>query len=216
MAGINHFAAESSPHAVASSRAAEGHRKPRPSTDGALIRAALLGWLLAFLVGAGWLLAGEKGHVMGIVAGPSQAPIPGARVTLAAADGSRQSVVADQSGHYSFPSVEPGTYTLSAEAAGYQAATQNAVQVAGGTSTTVNLHLVATAAPGPGQAPPAPPQPGYYDDTPLKASAVKTTIDAAGYSSQAQSPQRLMSEGPSLGGNRAQDSRPRAGKPRRR
>jgi tetratricopeptide (TPR) repeat protein len=35
----------------------------------------------------------------------------------------------------------------------------------------------------------------------LKASAVKTTIDAAGYSSQAQSPQRLISEGPSLTGN---------------
>jgi tetratricopeptide (TPR) repeat protein len=201
MAGINHFAAEGSPRELASSRAAEGHRNPRPLTDGALIRVALLGWLLAFLVGAGSLLAGEKGNVTGIVAGPSQAPIPGAKVTLAAADGSRQSVTADQRGHYSFLSVEPGTYTLSAEAAGYQAATRTAVQVAGRTSTTVDLLLVATAPPGPGQAPPVPPQPGYYDDTPLKASAVKTTIDAAGYSSQAQSPQRLMSEGPRLTGN---------------
>ena len=83
MAGINHFAAEGSPHEFASSRAAEGHRKPRPLTDGALIRVALLGWLLAFLVGAGCLLAGEKGTVTGIVAGPSQAPIPGSKVTLA-------------------------------------------------------------------------------------------------------------------------------------
>ncbi len=201
MAGINHFAAEGSPHELAPSRAAEGYRKPRPLTDGALIRAALLGWLLVLLVGAGCLLAGEQGHVVGIVAGPSQAPIPGAKVTLAAADGSRQSVVADQSGHFSFPAVEPGTYTLSAEAAGYQAATRTAVPVAGGTSTTVDLHLVPTASAGPGQAAPAPPQPGYYDDTPLKASAVKTTIDAAGYSSQAQSPQHLMSEGPSLTGS---------------
>ncbi|MBZ5668709.1 MAG: tetratricopeptide repeat protein [Acidobacteriia bacterium] len=201
MAGIDHFAAEGSPHKLASSRAAKGQRKPRPLTDGALVRAALLGWLLAFLVGAGCLLAGEKGTVTGIVAGPSQAPIPGAKVTLAAADGSRQSVAADQSGHYSFASVEPGTYTLSAEAAGYQAATRTAVRVTGGTSTTVDLLLVAAAPPGPGQAPPVPPQPGYYDDTPLKASAVKTTIDAAGYSSQAQSPQRLMSEGPRLTGS---------------
>jgi tetratricopeptide (TPR) repeat protein len=201
MARINHFAAKGSPHGLASSRAPEGHRKARSLTDGALIRAALLGWLLALLVGAGCVFAGEKGIVTGIVAGPSQAPIPGAKVTLAAADGSRQSVVADQSGHYSFPSVEPGTYTLSAEAAGYQAATRTAVPVPGGTSTTVDFHLVATASPGPGQAPPAPLQPGYYDDTPLKTSAVKTTIDAAGYSSQAQSPQRLMSEGPSLTGS---------------
>jgi tetratricopeptide (TPR) repeat protein len=139
--------------------------------------------------------------VTGIVAGPSQAPIPGAKVTLAAADGSRQSVAADQSGHYSFASVDPGTYTLSAEATGYQAATRTAVRVMGGTSVTVDLLLAATAQPGPGQAPPVPPQPSYYDDTPLKASAVKTTIDAAGYSSQAQSPQRLLTDGPSLTGN---------------
>ncbi|MFZ0959839.1 MAG: tetratricopeptide repeat protein [Terriglobia bacterium] len=201
MAGLNQFTEEGSPYEFASLRLATGHRKPRTSTEGAVIRVALLGGLLAFLLGGTWLLAGEKGQVMGTVAGPSQAPIPGARVALTAADGSRQFFVADQSGHYSFPSVEPGAYTLSAEAAGYQAATQNAVQVAGGASTTVNLHLVATAAPGAGPEPPAPSQPGYYDDTPLKASAVKTTIDSAGYSSQAQSPHRLMSEGPSLGGN---------------
>ena len=76
MAGTNHFAAEGSPRELASSRAAEGHRKPRPLTDGALVRAALLGWLLAFLVGAGCLLAGEKGTVTGIVAGPSKPRFP--------------------------------------------------------------------------------------------------------------------------------------------
>jgi predicted Zn-dependent protease len=152
------------------------------------------------LVGLGCLLAGEKGSVRGTVAGSSQAPLPGAKVTLAAADGSRQSVTTDQSGHYSFPSVEAGTYTLSAEAGGYQAATRTAVQVGGGTSTTADFLLVATGSPAPGQATPVPPQPAYYDDTQLKASAIKSTIDAAGYSSQAQSPQRLMSEGPSLTG----------------
>ncbi len=208
MAGINHSAGEGSQREFAPSRAAERHRKPPPSTDGALIRTALLYWLLAFLVGAGCLLAGEKGTVTGIVAGPSQTPIPGAKVTLAAADGSRQSVAADQSGHYSFASVEPGTYTLSAEATGYQAATRTAVRVTGGTSITVDLLLAATAQPGPGQAPPVPPQPSYYDDTPLKASAVKTTIDAAGYSSQAQSPQRLLTDGPSLTGNAPQPRQP--------
>ncbi|MGO8792563.1 MAG: tetratricopeptide repeat protein [Terriglobia bacterium] len=134
----------------------------------------------------------------GIVDAAPQAPIAGAKVTLAAADGGRQSVVADQGGHYSFPAVEPGTYTLSVEAAGYQAATQTAVQVRDGTSITVNMHLFPAASAGPVPAAPIPPQPDYYDDTPLKASGVKTTIDAAGYSSQAQSPQRLLSEGPSL------------------
>ncbi|MGD0223217.1 MAG: tetratricopeptide repeat protein [Terriglobia bacterium] len=223
MARINHFAGERSE--LASSRAAEGRRKRRsfvvaavsdrrdllnqrrdgrrPPLQlwyGALIRAALVGSLLAIVLGVGGVFAGQTGAVVGIVAGPSQAPIPGARVTLAAADGTRQSVVADPSGHYSFPVVEPGTYTLSAEAAGFQSATRTAVLVQGGASATVDLHLVATASAGPAQAATVPPQPGYYDDTPLKASAVKTTIDTAGYSSQAQSPRRLMGEGPSLSG----------------
>jgi len=213
MAGINQFTAEGSPRQIASSRATEGHRKPSPLVGGALIRAALLGWLLVFLAGAGCLFASEKGMVTGIVAGPSQATIPGAKVTLAAADGSRQSVLADQSGHFSFPAVEPGTYTLSAQASGYQAATQTAVLVAGGTSTTVDFHLLPTSLVGPGRAPAAPPPPGYYDDTPLKASAVKTTIDAAGYSSQAQSPQHLMSEGPSLAGSAPKTAARKPGSP---
>jgi tetratricopeptide (TPR) repeat protein len=201
MAGINHFAAEGSSPVLAYPRAAEGDCKPRHMTCRALLRAALLGWLLVALGEAGCLFAGEKGSVVGTVAGSSQAPIPGARVTLIASGGSQQSVSADQNGHYSFPAVEPGTYTLSGEAAGYQAATQTAVQVTGGTSTTVNLLLRATAPPSPGQALVAPSQPAYYDGTQLKASAVKTTIDAAGYSSQAQSPRRLVSEGPKLTGN---------------
>jgi predicted Zn-dependent protease len=198
MAGINHFAAVGSE--IAFAHPAEGRRKPQSSAGGALFRSALLGWLLAFLVGAGCIFAGEKGMVRGIVASPSGGPIPGAKVTLVAADGSRRSVVADLSGHFSFPAVEPGAYTLSTEAAGCRAATRTGVLVSGGTSTTVDLHLVATGSPGAVQAPPNQAPPGYYDDTPLKASAVKTTIDAAGYSSQAESPQRLLTEGPNLGG----------------
>jgi predicted Zn-dependent protease len=150
----------------------------------------------------------------GIVASTSQAPIPGAKVTLAAADGSRRSVATDQTGHYSFLSVDPGTYTLAAEASGYRAATGTAVRVTGGSSISVDLFLVATAPPGPSHAPPVPLQPSYYDDASLKASAVKTTIDAAGYSSQAQSPQRLMSEGPRLTGNALKTPPREPGSPR--
>ena len=200
MLGVSQLAAEGSPHELASSRAAEGNRRPRPLT-GTLIRATLGGWLLAVLVGTGCLLAGEKGSVVGIVTGPSRAPIPGANVTLAADDGSRQSVITDQGGRYSFPSVEPGTYTLSAEAAGYQAAARTAMRVTGGTSITVDLLLIATAPPGPDHAPPVSPQISYYDDTPLKSSGVQSTIEGAGYSSQAQGPRRLISEGPRLTGH---------------
>jgi tetratricopeptide (TPR) repeat protein len=154
--------------------------------------------LLAILAGSGGLFAGQEGAVSGVVVGPSQAPISGARVTLEDAKGSRQSVVADQNGRYSFPAVEPGTYALSAEAAGFQPTTKTGLLVTAGASATVELHL-AVVSGGSAQASTVPPLPGYYDDTPLKAGAVQTTIDTAGYSSQAQSPRRLLGEGPSPG-----------------
>jgi tetratricopeptide (TPR) repeat protein len=201
MAATNDFETGASPREFTCSGTAGGHGGRRPLTGGAPLRVTLLGWLLAFLVGAGCLLAGEKGMVTGIVTGPSKVPIPGAKVTLAAADGSRQAVTADQRGHYSFPSVEPATYTLFAEAAGYQPVTRTEVQVTGGNSTTVDLLLEAAGPPRPNQTSSVAQQPSYYDDTQLKASGVKSTTDAAGYSSQAQSPKRLLSEGPGLTGN---------------
>ncbi len=178
--------------------AALGRRPRRFLSGGTHFRAALLGWLPAFVLGACSLLAGDKGTVTGIVAGPSAAPIPGAKVTLVAVDGSRQSVTADQRGHYSFPSVDPATYTLCAEAAGYQTITRTDVRVMNGLATTVDLRLPSTVAQEPKQGPPAPPPPSYYEDMQLKPSAVTSASDAAGYSSQAQSPQRLLREGPSL------------------
>lgn len=208
MAGINDFGAASSPGGFTGSGPAGCHHKSRCSSGSTQARAVLLGWLLAFLVGAGSLLAGEKGRVTGTVAGPSNVPIPGAKVTLAAADGSRQAVIADQHGHYSFPSVEPATYTLSAEAAGYQPATRADVRVTGGSSMTVDFLLTATAVRPPNQAPSLSQEPSYYDDTPFKASGVKSTTDAAGYSSQAQSPQRLLTEGLNLTGNAARPHEP--------
>ena len=155
---------------------------------------------LISLEGAGFFPAVDKGALTGIVTGPAKVPIAGAKVTLVAADGSRQAVTSDQNGHYSFPSLEPAGYTLFAEAPGYQPATRADVRVAGGTSTTADLVMTAQGPPASSQPNPLPEQPSYYDDAPLKASGVKTTIDAAGYSSQAESPQRLLSEGPSLTG----------------
>ena len=208
MAGINDFGTGGSPGGFTGSGAAGSHHKSRPSFGSTQGRAVLLGWLLALLVGAGSLLAGEKGTVTGTVAGPSNVPIPGAKVTLAAADGSRQAVTADQHGHYSFPSVEPATYTLSAEAAGYQRATRADVRVTGKTSTTVDFLLNTTSVRRPSQAPSVSQEPSYYDDTPLKASGVKSTTDAAGYSSQAQSPQRLLTEGLTLTGKASKPREP--------
>jgi len=163
--------------------------------------AALRGVLLALLLGAGALGAVEKGTLTGTIAGPSHRPIPGAKVTLTAADGSRQTAIADENGRYSFPSLEPANYDLVSEAAGYKPCRRADVRVTGGTSTTVDLFLTASAPSQPNPESALAQPAGFYDDTPLKASGVQTTIDAAGYSSQAQSPRRLLSGGPSLSFN---------------
>ncbi len=201
MTGTIGLVAEGFSRAFTFADAAEGHHESRPLNGGVQARASLLGLLVTLLMGAGCLFAIEKGRVTGIVAASSKVPIPGAKVTLVAADGSRQSVTANQRGYYSFPSVEPATYILSAEAAGYQAVTRADVRVTEGTATTVDLLLAPAGPPEPKEATPVQQQPSYYDGVELKASAVKGTTDAAGYSSQAESPQRLLSEGPSLTDN---------------
>ena len=198
MGGTDDFRTRSSSRGCTRRDEAESHPKFRPFIKDAQAHAALRGWLLAFLIGAATLGAAEKGALTGTIVGPSKLPIVGAKVTLTAGDGSRQTVTADQNGRYSFPSLEPASYTLVVEAAGYQPGRRADVRVTGGTSTTVDLFLTASAPSQPNPESALAQPSGFYDDTHLKASGVQTTIDAAGYSSQAQSPRRLLSEGPSL------------------
>ena len=151
--------------------------------------------LLAFLLGASSLWAGEEGTVTGVVRAADQVPVAGAKVILESRNGSRQSITTDQQGQYSFSSIAAGTFTLSVEAGGYQKATRNGVQITGGKPSTVDFVLTPVRRPmGPAQATLAPPEADYYDGTQLRASPVESTIDAAGYSSQAQSSRRLGTE----------------------
>jgi tetratricopeptide (TPR) repeat protein len=201
MCGANDFRIRIFSRGSTCHEGAESHRKFRPFIEGAQSRAALRGWLLAFLISAATLGAAEKGALTGTILGPSKLPIPGAKVTITAGNESRQTVTADQNGRYSFRSVEPASYTLVVEAAGYQPGTRADVRVRGGTSTTVDLLLTVAAPSQPSPESQLAQPSGFYDDTQLKASGLQTTIDAAGYSSQAQSPRRLLSEGPSLSAN---------------
>ncbi len=170
MAESNGDTSKGSPCGFTSFAASEDHHQSRAFAGGAQSRAALQGWLLMFLLGASTLLPGVKGTVSGTVASPSKAPTPGAKVTLVAAEGSQQSVTADQRGCYSFPSIEPATYTLSAEAAGYRAVMWGDVQVTEGSATIVDLLLPATTPPGPNLALSVQQQVSYYDDTQLEAA----------------------------------------------
>ena len=94
--------------------------------------------LFALLILAGFALVvraqpvsaaeATTGLITGTVSTEAGAPIPNAKVTAAGPSG-RYSALSDTRGRFVILGVEPDTYTLSADAAGYEAATQREVRV---------------------------------------------------------------------------------------
>ena len=87
-----------------------------------------------------------SGDVAGTVIDPSGAAVPNATVTLKNKDtGTTQNATTNSTGAYRFALTNPGNYEVSAAAQGFQT-TQQAVSVAVGQASTINLQLqVATA-----------------------------------------------------------------------
>jgi Carboxypeptidase regulatory-like domain/TonB-dependent Receptor Plug Domain len=72
----------------------------------------------------------ENGAILGTVRDPSQAVIPGAKVTLTDEQtGLVLSTTTSESGTYTFTPIKIGTYTVSAEFRGFQTSTRPHVQV---------------------------------------------------------------------------------------
>src|SRR5579864_1975788 len=83
-----------------------------------------------------------RGRVQGIVADPSQGAVAGATVTLRNVNTGIESVrQTDPTGHYLFDLVQPGTYTVSMQAPGFQRFVQEGVTVLTGGDVTVNATL---------------------------------------------------------------------------
>jgi hypothetical protein len=81
--------------------------------------------VVAVLVFSSTLLLAQAGSVGGIVSDPSGAAVTSAKITLTnVATGLSQSVSSDNSGYYMLPSIAPGNYRLTVEAAGFAAASQ--------------------------------------------------------------------------------------------
>ncbi|HYM12587.1 MAG TPA: carboxypeptidase-like regulatory domain-containing protein, partial [Bryobacterales bacterium] len=96
-------------------------------------------WLGAMCAPAG-LLAQQAGTVNGLVADPSGAAIPGAKVTLEQiGTGITRTVNTASDGLYSFSSVAVGDYTVTAEASGFKKAVSPNVRVE--VAQTVRLDL---------------------------------------------------------------------------
>jgi hypothetical protein len=83
------------------------------------------------------------GHVTGTVTDPSGAVVPGANVTLTnIGTNVAQRTVTTSTGSYTFEQVDPGTYSLRVEAAGFTAAVTNGIVVHVQQTVTQNYALV--------------------------------------------------------------------------
>ncbi|MGC2636634.1 MAG: carboxypeptidase regulatory-like domain-containing protein [Acidobacteriaceae bacterium] len=90
---------------------------------------------------AGWGQAGSGG-ISGLVSDPSGAVVPGASVTAQnQATGVKQSTVSTGAGLYSFPSLTPGTYKVTATEKGFQTLVQDHVLVTVDQTTSANMTL---------------------------------------------------------------------------
>ncbi len=102
----------------------------------------LSGLLCALLTIPGWGQSLTSGDIAGTVLDPSGAAVPGATVTLTSTDtGAKQTQKTTATGGYRFALLNPGNYSVSVAASGFQSAQQNNVVVSVGQATTVNLKL---------------------------------------------------------------------------
>src|SRR5580658_2976064 len=116
--------------------------KMSAKTASSLLDAFLCISVLVLSAGApAWAQAG-RGDINGTVTDPSGAVIPGAAVTaLNHATGIAQSTVTTRGGLYSFVSLNPGTYEVTASHKGFENVAEDNVSVSVDQVTTVNIAL---------------------------------------------------------------------------
>src|SRR5580693_8833016 len=96
---------------------------------------------LVMTVSSLWAQTSTTGAISGVVTDPTAAVLPGVSVMLKNIDtGSSASTTSNAQGSYNFPLLQPGNYSVSATAAGFQGVAKN-VTVALGSSVTANLEL---------------------------------------------------------------------------
>ncbi|HSY64451.1 MAG TPA: carboxypeptidase-like regulatory domain-containing protein, partial [Terriglobales bacterium] len=105
---------------------------------------ALTIWLCVFVamaVSSLWAQTATTGDIAGVVTDQTAAVLSGVSITLKNVDtGSSASTTTNSQGSYNFSLLQPGNYSISANAAGFQG-TAKKVTVALGSSVTANLQL---------------------------------------------------------------------------
>jgi tetratricopeptide (TPR) repeat protein len=162
-------------------------------------RPASLAWAVSFFALTLVCLGADSGpafqessvSISGTVRSEAGAVISGAEMTLTDEKTSTsQSALTASNGEYSFASVSDGVYTLSVKSKGFTMASHEHIPISAGQSVSVNFSLVPAPPAGAGSVPgsvdPLSNRVGYYDETPLKPSAVQGAVDAGGYSAPGQ------------------------------
>ena len=102
-------------------------------------------WLLAvfgLIAGIPSLAQSGRGTLTGSVKDASGASIFGASLTLKETNtGSRYTTIANDEGLFTFPELQPGTYTLAVTSPGFESYTQIGITVSVGSTATVNAVL---------------------------------------------------------------------------
>jgi Carboxypeptidase regulatory-like domain len=87
--------------------------------------------------------------IVGMVTDPSGAAAAGATVTATSTEtGAKRSTTTDDGGHFSFPQLKPGLYTITVEATGFERQTSGTVSAGLGQKQTVNFSLKLATASG--------------------------------------------------------------------
>ncbi len=99
--------------------------------------------LLAMLLQGTWVLAGTTGSLSGVVTTANGAPIADAQVTVMSPS-QRATTRTDASGHFSFLSLAPDTYTVGAEKDGYAPTSMPGVTVFADQTQTLQVQMSQT------------------------------------------------------------------------
>jgi hypothetical protein len=104
--------------------------------------------LLTLLLCSGLVVAQEsRATISGVIADPSGAAIPGARITATEIrTGVKTSTVSDASGQYTLPFLPPGQYEIQVEEQGYRPFVRKAIQVSSGDHPVIDAQLQIGAA----------------------------------------------------------------------
>ena len=107
-------------------------------------------WLFIFFLICGGLVAGsvtcfaqlQAGRIVGQVFDPQHAAVPGAIITVTnPATNAAETVKTDASGNYVVTPLNPGTYSVSASAPGFQTEVRSGIELAVGQAAEVDLNL---------------------------------------------------------------------------